>query len=702
MNRSLLLAALVAALLAPVADAQIPLTAATYAQDFNTLASAGTSSTVPVGWAFVETGTNANTTYTANDGGSNAGDTYSYGTGSNPDRAYGGLQSSTLFPTIGAQFQNATPDGVLTEIAVAYTGEEWRLGFAGRTDMLIFQYSVDATSLSTGAWTSVAALNFTTPVTTTAGAKDGNAAANRTAIASTITGLSVAPGETIWFRWVDFNAPNSDDGLAVDDFSVTPTVVTDDELTVAQDVTGRGGWRMLSAPVHGVTVGELADLSLVQGIADEFPALAPNILTAFDGTNYLEPAGEATVLEPGRGFIWYLRRRAFDPDPADTNGESESTGLPLDLTTTGIPVVNSYVRFVVADHPGGLFFLLGNPFPNGFDLAGIGTSNSSIQGGVVYAFSPAVRDYVTLDADDTDAVTDVVGTWQGFMVEMALPFSVPLTFTFDASAQTGNVPLVALTSGAPPVAGLAVTPRLDLLLTAADAAGNEAVDAVTRLVLRPDARAGWDAYDGTELGGLGAQEARIAFRGKRAGAEVWKGIEARPAPQADRALPLDLRVRGFAGEATATLTWTGLETLPAGMTVELRDRVGNRRVVLAPGASYTFTASDTGGWAERLRLRLIPAAAAVAAALAAPPSVAVAPNPVVGRAEVRVTLPVAERVVVAVYDALGRRVAVLHDGVLEAATTALVLDASVLSPGVYVVRVAGETFGETRRMTVVR
>src|SRR5260221_12284421 len=54
-----------------IANAQcISLSAAgaAYTQDFNTLANTGTSSTVPAGWSFAESGTNANTTYTAGTG----------------------------------------------------------------------------------------------------------------------------------------------------------------------------------------------------------------------------------------------------------------------------------------------------------------------------------------------------------------------------------------------------------------------------------------------------------------------------------------------------------------------------------------------------------------------------------------------------------------------------------------------------------
>ena len=45
--------------------------------------------------------------------------------------------------------------GTITSLDIAYTGEQWRNGntAAARDDRLDFQYSTDATSLTTGAWT---------------------------------------------------------------------------------------------------------------------------------------------------------------------------------------------------------------------------------------------------------------------------------------------------------------------------------------------------------------------------------------------------------------------------------------------------------------------------------------------------------------------------------------------------------------------
>lgn len=216
-----MLAAVVCLLATPFLQAQVSITstATPYTQDFNTLITSGTSSTLPTGWKLLETGTNANTTLAADAGSTATGNTYSYGTGTGTDRAFGGLLSGSLVPTIGVQITNNT-GATITSLNISYTGEEWRLGTAARTDQLDFQYSTTATSLSTGTWTDFNALDFVTPATATTGAKDGNAAANRTAKSAVITGLSIPNGATFWLRWNDFDASGADDGLAIDDFSI--------------------------------------------------------------------------------------------------------------------------------------------------------------------------------------------------------------------------------------------------------------------------------------------------------------------------------------------------------------------------------------------------------------------------------------------------------------------------------------------------
>lgn len=212
------------AITAVPAQAQVSLTTlgVPYTQDFNVMASTGTSSTLPAGWAMSETGTAANATYTAGTGSGTTGDTYSFGSASAADRALGGLQSGSLVPTFGASFQNNT--GVtIALLDISYFGEQWRVGTLARTDRIDFQISMDATSLTTGTWTDVDALDFTGPDTGGAiGARDGNVASFRTFTSFTIGSLSIAPAATFWIRWTDLNASGADDGLAADDFSLTP------------------------------------------------------------------------------------------------------------------------------------------------------------------------------------------------------------------------------------------------------------------------------------------------------------------------------------------------------------------------------------------------------------------------------------------------------------------------------------------------
>ncbi len=197
-----------------------------YTQDFNTLANTGTSSALPTGWEFNESGANANTIYAAGTGSSNAGDTYSFSAAASIERAFGGLQSGALIPTIGASFSNNT-GATITSLDIGYTGEQWRLGALGRTDRLDFQYSTNATALTTGTWIDADLLDFVAPSTTgVVGALNGNAAANRTALSFTSSTLNIADGATFWIRWTDFNATGADDGLAVDDFSLTPNGAT--------------------------------------------------------------------------------------------------------------------------------------------------------------------------------------------------------------------------------------------------------------------------------------------------------------------------------------------------------------------------------------------------------------------------------------------------------------------------------------------
>lgn len=221
-------------------------------ETFDTLVATGGSGTLPAGWYVVETGTAAaaNGQYTAGTGSSNTGDVYSFGSSGSSDRALGAVLSSTNVSMFGAQFTNATGAAVAA-LDIAYTGEQWRLGTAGRADRLDFQISFDASSLTTGTWIDVDALDFSSPVTAgTVGALDGNAAANRTAISATVQlSTLIQNGQTFWIRWKDADASGADDGLAIDNFSIRAAAGT------------------VTPPTPKPGVLDIADASLAEGQA---------------------------------------------------------------------------------------------------------------------------------------------------------------------------------------------------------------------------------------------------------------------------------------------------------------------------------------------------------------------------------------------------------------------------------------------------
>jgi hypothetical protein len=266
-------------------------------ENFNSLAPATTA--LPSGFGFFESGSNANSAYVAGNGSSNSGNTYSFATAAAPtDLAFGGLRSGSLVPTIGAAFTNNS-GGTITELAIGYAGEQYRVGTANRVDRLDFEYSTSATGLgaSTG-YTAVPALSFTAPNTTgpVNSALDGNAAANRRLITGTITGLLIPNGATFFLRWTDFAATGANDGLAIDDFTLTPTIVKP-TLAVSQGATAyanNGTAYSFGSQTQGVASGAVA-FTLTNSSSD------PLTISSISTTGDFALSGTAPTSVPANG-----------------------------------------------------------------------------------------------------------------------------------------------------------------------------------------------------------------------------------------------------------------------------------------------------------------------------------------------------------------------------------------------------------------
>ena len=295
-------------------------------ENFDTLASTGTANTaLPAGWAVAENNVTAGVTYAASNGtgGSGfAGNTYSFGSTGNSERALGSVASGSVESMYGAQLVNST-GATLTSLEVAFTAEQWRLGSTGSADHLAFAYSTNATGITNGTWTTVPQLDAVSPVTagTAESGLDGNLAANRQAVTHTITGLSIAAGATFWVRWADANDGGVDDGLAIDDVRFGQAV--DNPPTVAS-----------TSPLQGVT-GVALDADLVVTF-DEAVATAGSWFVLDCG------AGTPALSVTGGPAAYTFTHAAPLPSGAVCTLTIEST-LVTDLDAPADPMTQDYV-----------------------------------------------------------------------------------------------------------------------------------------------------------------------------------------------------------------------------------------------------------------------------------------------------------------------------------------------------------------------
>lgn len=260
-------------------------------QNFNGLPTSGTvtwtnNSTVP-SWYSSVTGN-----VTANAGTGNTAGLYSYGTGTNTDRAFGSINSNALGNiAYGVQLFNSTASAI-TNITVAYTGEQWRKENNANPDQILFYYRVYSSAQTTidnliTSWTAVTALTFNAPISgaTTATALDGNLAANRVTISAvTLPSLSLPAGSYIVLKWIDQNISGNDHGVSIDDVTVSWTVPSTPSLSATPaTLTGFAATNPAASNIQTYT---LTGSNLTPANATITVTAPANYEVSTDGTNF--------------------------------------------------------------------------------------------------------------------------------------------------------------------------------------------------------------------------------------------------------------------------------------------------------------------------------------------------------------------------------------------------------------------------------
>ncbi|HEX9951217.1 MAG TPA: FG-GAP-like repeat-containing protein, partial [Rubricoccaceae bacterium] len=487
--------------------------------------------------------------------------------------------------------------------------------------------------------------------------------------------------------------------------------------TLTAVLNGPAGWRLLASPAPASPLNELLGAQVwTQGVAAgaDSPAGTSNVLLYDEtlsgtlGSGYVTPATLAAPAGAGRGIYVYVYDdadfRATAPDIQFPFPKTLSVTGPTALVDfdwgAGLDAPLTYTDTPAAATDDG-WNLLGNPFASWFDWDG---AERTGVGAAVYVYDPATAAYRSYSGGIGALAGGIVGPLQGFWVQTT---AASPTLTLRPSASSGG-PLYREGS-APTVVSLRLRPGTGSALppTVASEAflalgvdGAEAgLDALDAVALVPPAQA--YVLLSTAVGGPPSDTPPVAL-----------SIDARPALTGTLTVPLDVSaVAGGAGAGgPLVLDWPGL-ALPDGWRATLHDRDTDTTVELVPDGTYAFTldaaagrpdATDRDGVPTDLlvapmaarggsgRFTLIVAPAGLVAGEPDAPAVlalsAPRPNPTSGAARVRLDQPEAAHVTVSVYDALGRRVAVVWDGDLGAGTHELDISAGHLAPGVYVIR----------------
>lgn len=564
---------------------------------------------------------------------------------------------------------------------------------------LVTVHGLDFVTPTSGNWANATSYNVTDG-TETREFRVPNAADN------TIGGTPIPAGTFSFTGAVGhFNVPQLMAVLVTDVYEDATEVV---EVSVGSEDEGEG-WRMLSSPVIGATVADLAAVNLVYGIPGEYPGTDDtNILTGYDGTDFVAPASVNAPLVPGKGFIWYLWGTDLEPGmtpPGASGGSSSHQGLPVTIEYTGVsPVFENYsVTFTAEEHPAAAgWYLIGNPYGKAYDLRGVTVSSGSASG-TFHHWDPTdgpLGAYDVYDAVDTDPVTVAPGL--GFFIEVGGEVALPLEITF----------------GAPSTAIREVTERFaaqfeltgDLFVELGDVTHALPVgDRNARMVFSQDATDDFDLLDAGKLTPLSAYWATIALVGLNNGEQVLRSSESRPLPTAAVTIPMALSTflgEGNKLEASGTLTITLAEnTLGAGWQVVLTDlETGATANLLTDNYTFNVDTQPAIDADQRFEITFTPPTVsgegdgeALAFGLEA-----VWPNPTATSTQVAFHLEDAGEISLDVYDVLGRRVVQVATGEYAAGRHVLPLSTNDLASGVYIVRLTSGSNVAVQRVTVAR
>ena len=457
-------------------------------------------------------------------------------------------------------------------------------------------------------------------------------------------------------------------------------------------------------PVYGGQFGRsaafLGDLTgdnrreAVIGAPFEGPLTGPFDTSDQQGRAYVFAGGSGALLFP-----------LASPDPVPYGGFGISVAGPGDLTGDGTPdiVVGAFYEtsgsalyagnaYVFSGADGTLARTLASPTPTesgafgltvhaAGDLTGDGIPDVLVREGrgpsgygAVHLFSGATGEVVRAFESGSDASAAEFGTAIEVVGDLDADGTPDVAISAPGEGQNGTVRVFSGATAAVLRTFVSATPPQDGRFGAALApAGDIDGDGV------PDVLIGGPYEQGR--GGDGARAGRVALFSGATGEELLALTS--PSPRLNGAFGVSIDWADIDGDGA-----------PDPVVGAPGERTDTPQGFLF-GRVYLYTSTQ-------LRAALGGVVAVETEAPASAFALAAAPNPVISLGAVSLRLAAAQNIRLSVVDALGREVAVLHDGPLTAGTHRLGLDTAGMPAGVYVVRAVGGGQAASQTLTVVR
>lgn len=489
-------------------------------------------------------------------------------------------------------------------------------------------------------------------------------------------------------------------------------------LASVHQITGSEGWRLISAPLDSITYGALLDSLWTQGFTNaDYESGTPNVYTRNEASGtWVAISDSADIAPAGEGILVYVY--------ADDDFDGTSDGFPKTLIVQGAQRTSSLTKSLdliltgsgssYDDSNDGWNFI-GNPFayPISWDELS-GWTKTGLESSI-YIWNNTANEYQSWNGSTGTLPNDgVIAPFQGFWVKANNTGTPSITITPDARTTGG-----ALLKKAP-------VPSLNM--TISDGVENSSLSSNSTIAFLDKASVGQDDLDAWKLQPM-SSDFLSSFTTTKDGASL--DINSLPRDLSETVeIPLDYKLKTNSTIDELSISWE-LDHFPNDWSFTLLDHETGSLIDMNSNSSYQFgnvinrnekskqddfipihrvlvnsDGKQKGIESSRFIIKISPGSALSNGEESELPNRYFLsqnyPNPFNPTTVINFQLPENSRVSLRVFDMLGREVAMLVNGQVEAGYHSVNFDAGNLASGVYIYRLEAGNQIMTRKMTLIK